>query len=149
MLSVASRLFCESTTAGQFATLIAGRADASGRVEIVSAGHPPALLLHCDGITRIESSGFPLGMFSDAHFVTQKLEVCPGDSLLFYSDGVTESRGAAGDEYGVERLASFAKNKRGCAPADLVAGCMGELRSFTGGQPRADDVTMMALQRAA
>jgi len=149
MLSVASRLFCESTTAGQFATLIAGRADANGGVEIASAGHPPALLLHCNGVTRIESGGFPLGMFSDAHFVTQKLEVCPGDALLFYSDGVTESRGVAGEEYGVERLSKFAEQKRSATPAELVAGCMGELRSFSGAEPRTDDVTVMALRRAA
>jgi phosphoserine phosphatase RsbU/P len=149
MFTVASRLFCESTTAGQFATLIAGRADASGNLEIASAGHPPALLLHCNGITRIESGGFPLGMFSDAHFVTQRLEVCPGDALLFYSDGVTESRGASGEEYGVERLSRFAEKRRGSPPADLVASCLAELRDFSAAQPRSDDVTMMALRRAA
>jgi sigma-B regulation protein RsbU (phosphoserine phosphatase) len=149
MLAVASRLFCESTTAGQFATLVAGRADASGHLEIASAGHPPALLLHCNGVTRIESGGFPLGMFSDAHFVTQKLEACPGDALLFYSDGVTESRGVSGDEYGVERLAKFAEKRRGSPPAELVASCLSELRSFSGAQPRSDDVTVMALRRAA
>ena len=149
MLEVAGRLFCESTTAGQFATLIAGRADASGNLEIASAGHPPALLLHCNGVTRIESGGFPLGMFRDAPFVTQKLEVCPGDALLFYSDGVTESRGASGEEYGVERLSQFAQKKRGSRPADLVTSCLAELRDFSASQPRSDDVTMMALQRAA
>src|SRR5271168_3639668 len=108
MLAVASRLFCESTTAGQFATLVAGRADASGDLEIASAGHPPALLLHNNGITRIESGGFPLGMFSDARFVSQKLALRPGDALLFYSDGVTESRSAEGEEYGLERLSQLA-----------------------------------------
>ena len=149
MLSVASRLFCESTTAGQFATLIAGRADANGCVEIASAGHPPALLLHCNGVTRIESGGFPLGMFSDARFVTQKLEVCPGDALLFYSDGVTESRGASGEEYGVDRLTKFAEQKRNSTPAEMVAGCMSDLRAFSGGERRTDDVTVMALRRAA
>jgi len=149
MLAVASRLFCESTTAGQFATLVAGRADASGNVEIASAGHPPVLLLHPAGVTRIESGGFPLGMFSDARFVTQKLEVRPGDALLFYSDGVTESRSGSGEEYGVERLAQFAEKRRGTAPVDLVASCLGELKAFSGAQPRTDDVTLMALRRAA
>ena len=149
MLSVASRLFCESTTAGQFATLIAGRADASGNLEIASAGHLPALLLHCDGVARIESGGFPLGMFSDAHFVTQKLQVCPGDALLFYTDGVTESRSEAGEEYGVERLSKVAATKRTAGPKEIVSSCLGELRGFAGSQARTDDATLMAVRRAA
>ncbi|HKO05865.1 MAG TPA: SpoIIE family protein phosphatase, partial [Candidatus Acidoferrales bacterium] len=149
MLAVASRLFCESTLSGQYATLVAGRADGSGTLEIAGAGHPPALLLGSGGVTRIESSGFPLGMFSDAHFTTQKLEFRPGDALLFYSDGVTESRSPSGEEYGVSRLAQFAGTRRGSAPADLVSACLGELRAFAGSQPRADDVTLMALRRAA
>jgi sigma-B regulation protein RsbU (phosphoserine phosphatase) len=88
-------------------------------------------------------------MFSDAHFKTQELDFRPGDALLFYSDGVTESRSPAGEEYGVARLAQFAQTQRGSAPADLVSACLGELREFSGAQPRADDVTMMALRRAA
>ncbi len=149
MLAVASRLFCESTVAGQYATLVAGRADSRGHVELAGAGHPPALLLGESGVTRIESSGFPLGMFSDAHFTTQNFELRPGDALLFYSDGVTESRGASGEEFGVGRLQQFADSRRGTAPAELVAGCFAELRSFSGSQPRTDDVTLMALRRAA
>jgi sigma-B regulation protein RsbU (phosphoserine phosphatase) len=148
MLAVASRLFCETTISGQFATLIAGRADGAGRLEVASAGHPPALLLLSRGVTRIESGGVPLGMFSDTHFTTQKFDLRRGDALLFYSDGVTESRSDSGEEYGVDRLSRFAEKQRGSAPADLVSACLGELRAFAGAQPRADDVTMMALRRA-
>lgn len=149
MLAVASRLFCESTSAGQYATLIAGRADTTGRVELASAGHPPAFLLREGGVTRVESSGFPLGMFSDALFGTHNFELRPGDSLLFYTDGITESRSAAGEEFGVGRLEQLAGNRRGVSPADLVGQCFTELRSFSGSQPRADDVTLMALRRTA
>ena len=147
MLAVASRLLCESTAAGQYATLVAGRADSAGHVELAGAGHPPALLLGDAGVTRIESSGFPLGMFSDFQFTTLKFVLRPGDALLFYSDGVTESRSASGEEFGVNRLARFAENRRGSAPADLVAACFSELHSFSGAQPRTDDMTLMALRR--
>ncbi|HVN07544.1 MAG TPA: SpoIIE family protein phosphatase [Patescibacteria group bacterium] len=149
MVTTASRLFCESTVAGQYATLMAGRADPQGHVELASAGHPPALLIGKSGVTRIESSGFPLGMFCDAKFPTQNFELGPGDALLFYSDGITESRGATGEEFGVNRLERVAANHRGAAPAELVDGCIAELRAFSGTQPRTDDVTMMALRRAA
>jgi len=147
MLSIASRLFCESTAAGQYATLVAGRANSAGHIELASAGHPPALLLDAAGVTRVESSGFPLGMFTDASFSTRCFDLRPGDSLLFYSDGVTESRNAGGEEFGVPRLEQFAANRRGHAPSDLVGQCFTELRSFSGSQPRTDDVTVMALRR--
>ncbi len=149
MLSIASRLFCESTAAGQYATLIAGRADSAGHLELAGAGHPPGFLLRDAGVTRIESSGFPLGMFTEARFSTQCFDLRPGDALLFYSDGVTESRNGAGEEFGIPRLEQFAGNRRGASPADLVGACFAELRSFSGSQPRADDITLMALRRTA
>ena len=149
MVTTASRLFCESTVAGQYATLVAGRADSRGNVELASAGHPPALLIGHAGIQRIESSGFPLGMFCDAKFPTQKFELRPGDVLLFYSDGITESRGDGGEEFGVNRLERLAESRRGASAEALVDGCIADLRTFAGSQPRTDDVTMMALRRAA
>jgi len=149
MMALANRLFCQSTISGQFATLVAGRADSSGRIELVSAGHPPILVLGHDGLSRVESSGFPLGMFCEAQFPAQSLKIEPGESLLFYSDGVTESRNASGEEYGVERLAEFSERNRRHVPAQLVDSCLAELRAFAGAQPRNDDLTLMALGRAA
>jgi phosphoserine phosphatase RsbU/P len=149
MMLLANSLFCQSTISGQFATLVAGRADARGHIEIVSAGHPPILVLGGDEVSRIESGGLPLGMFCDTCFPTQSLELQPGQSLLFYSDGVTESRNPAGEEYGVERLAQFSSRNCRHSPAELVGSCLQELREFSAAQPRSDDLTMMALRRAA
>jgi serine phosphatase RsbU (regulator of sigma subunit) len=59
----ANRLLCESTTAGQFATLVCGRAARSGEVEISSAGHCPVLAIRDGDIPRFESTGMPLGCF--------------------------------------------------------------------------------------
>lgn len=149
MMALANRQFCQSTISGQFATLVAGRADAAGRVELVSAGHPPILVLGRDGVHRVESSGFPLGMFCETSFPAQTLELQPGDSLLFYSDGVTESRNDAGEEYGLERLAEFSTRHGRKAPEQLVGSCLEDVRAFAGAQPRSDDLTLMALRRAA
>jgi len=64
MMDHANRLFCESTTAGQFATLIVGCASPEGRVEYVSAGHLPLLHLSPSGVRSREATGVPLGMFA-------------------------------------------------------------------------------------
>jgi sigma-B regulation protein RsbU (phosphoserine phosphatase) len=63
MMGRANRLLCESTTAGQFATLVCGRAARSGEVEISSAGHCPVLAIRDGDIPRFESTGMPLGCF--------------------------------------------------------------------------------------
>jgi sigma-B regulation protein RsbU (phosphoserine phosphatase) len=149
MMQVANGVFCESTIPGQFATLVCGRADRSGRLELSSAGHPPGLVVGRGGVSRAESAGFPLGMFRDARYTTQTFELQTGDALLLYSDGVTESRNASGEEYGVERLACFMENRQGTPSADLVRACQDDLRAFSGGTRGTDDVTLMALRRAA
>src|ERR1700681_3956063 len=98
MVQDANRIFCESTLAGQFATIVVGRATRDGSVEFVSAGHLPVLHIHCDGATPKDSTGVPLGMFCDAHFPVHQLKVADGDTLLLYTDGLTEARNRAGAE---------------------------------------------------
>src|SRR6202041_3326420 len=62
LMEMANRMFCESTIAGQFATLVCGRAGQCGEIEIASAGHFPVLLSSKDGVKHLEATGLPLGM---------------------------------------------------------------------------------------
>ncbi|HYZ52731.1 MAG TPA: GAF domain-containing SpoIIE family protein phosphatase [Streptosporangiaceae bacterium] len=76
------------------------------RVELASAGHPGAAVLRADGaISFTSGGGNPLGLFGDGETRTEQLSLSPGDTLLFYSDGVTEMRAADGTLYGTARLA--------------------------------------------
>src|SRR5204862_4679633 len=104
MVEDANRIFCESTLAGQFATLVVGRAAQDGSVEFVSAGHLPVLHIHGDGATPKNSTGVPLGMFCNARFPLHRLTLAPGDTLFLYTDGLTEARNRAGAEYGLQRI---------------------------------------------
>jgi phosphoserine phosphatase RsbU/P len=104
MVEAANRVFCESTLAEHFATLIVGCAAHDGSVEFVNAGHMPLLHICTDAVRAESATGFPLGMFPDARFPSRHIFLDPGDSLLMYTDGVTEARNAADEEYGVDRL---------------------------------------------
>ena len=86
-----NHVFCESTIAGQYATLICGRAGASGEIEIGSAGHFPALLIEKNGVRKISSTGLPLGMFAKSQYTIDRLHLGPGDSLVLYTDGISEA----------------------------------------------------------
>ncbi len=92
----ASRVFCESTLPTHFATLVCGRAAASGEVEVCNAGHPPPLLLRRDEVLPIEPTGLLLGAFCDEQFATSRIRVDPGQSILLFTDGLTEARNESG-----------------------------------------------------
>ena len=148
MVGVANRIFAESTMAGQFATLVVGRAAHDGSVELVSAGHLPLLHL-CAGETKSRSAtGVPLGMFATTNFPVFSFSVQAGDSLLIYTDGLSEARNAAGEEYGLHRVRAIADGHRTKPPAELISNCLSDLHTFTAGMKPADDLTMLALQRA-
>lgn len=148
MMSLANRVFCESIMAGQFATLVAGRATRSGEVEIVNAGHCPALVMKENSVTALGSTGFPLGMFCDGLATAQSMKLNPGETLFLYTDGLSETPNAAGGQYGDERLARFLTESQTLAPEELVAACLSDLGRFGSGAAPADDLTVMAIQRA-
>jgi phosphoserine phosphatase RsbU/P len=147
MMARANRLLCESTAAGQFATLVCGRVTPSGEVEISSAGHCPVLALRDGEVARFESTGMPLGMFCEGDYPSQQTKLEPGDSLFLFTDGASETRDASGGEFGVDRLAKLIGSQRTLAPEALAAACLKELRHFSLGAPKTDDLTLLVLRR--
>jgi phosphoserine phosphatase RsbU/P len=148
MVEDANRIFCESTLAGQFATLVAGRAAHDGSVEFVSAGHLPVLHIHSGGTTPKDSTGVPLGMFCDTRFPVHRLTLAHGDTLFLYTDGLTEARNLAGEEYGLRRIHKFAARHAGIEAAGLISKCLEDLLSFGEGFKQTDDLTLLVVRRA-
>jgi sigma-B regulation protein RsbU (phosphoserine phosphatase) len=144
----ANRIFCESTLAGQFATLVVGRAAHNGSVEFISAGHLPVLHIHGDGATPKDSTGVPLGMFCDTRFPVHRLTLAHGDVLFLYTDGLTEARNRAGAEYGLHRIRTLAARHTRMLPAGLISECLQDLLTFREGLKQTDDLTLLAVRRA-
>jgi len=143
----ASRLFCESTLPTHYATLVCGRADTAGEVEILNAGHLPPLLLRGGDVTLIEATGLPLGIFCNEQFTSQRFRMRAGETLFLFTDGLSESRDHAGSEYSAERLRDLLCRHHDLLPDELISACLRDLRDFCGGAPRFDDLTVMALRR--
>jgi phosphoserine phosphatase RsbU/P len=148
MVEDANRIFCESTLAGQFATLVVGRVAHDGSAEFVNAGHLPVLHIHGDGVTPKDSTGVPLGMFCNTRFPVHRLTLAHGDTLFLYTDGLTEARNSAGAEYGLRRIQTLAARHTGIEPAGLISECLGDMLSFQEGMKQTDDLTLLALRRA-
>ncbi|HYL67687.1 MAG TPA: SpoIIE family protein phosphatase [Candidatus Limnocylindria bacterium] len=148
MIETANRVFCESTFAGQYATLICGSAGRTGELELASAGHLPALLVRRDGVKRIGATGLPLGLFSSSRYAVQRVRLEPGDSLLLFTDGISEANNSAGDEYGVKRLSNVAGERHRWNPQELLTECLKDLKAHTSGARQTDDQTLMVIHRS-
>ena len=149
LLEMANRLFCESTIAGQYATLICGSIGRNGEIEIASAGHNPALLVSQDGVRQIGATGLPLGLFRTSRYAVSRARLTLNDSLLLYTDGISEAHGASGDEYGINALSVAAGRRYGWTPQELVAACLSDVEKHCAGARQADDQTLMVIQRSA
>ena len=121
IMARANRLFCESTLTSHYATLVCGRAQPGGDVEVASAGHCPPLRIRGAETLSLEATGLPLGLFCSSEFTTHRLHLEPGDCLLLYSDGLVEARNLDGSEYGGERLQEAAVSAARHVGSRLVA----------------------------
>jgi sigma-B regulation protein RsbU (phosphoserine phosphatase) len=149
MVEAANRIFSESTLAGQYATLVVGRASRDGSVEFVSAGHLPLLHIRAGQARSEGATGVPLGMFTNVRFPVHRLSLNLGDALLIYTDGLTEARNSAGEEYGIHRVKNVAALQRTTAPDDVISECLSDLHTFAAGTKPTDDLTLLAIRRAA
>jgi sigma-B regulation protein RsbU (phosphoserine phosphatase) len=145
----ANRIFCESTISADYATLVCGRAGKSGEVEVCNAGHCPPLLVQASDVTNLEATGLPLGIFSSAEYSAQKVRLDSGDSLLLYTDGLTEAQDKADAEYGAQRLVKLVKGCCDLPPQALTGACLKDVRTFLSGVPRTDDLTIMVIRRVS
>ncbi|MBZ5562231.1 MAG: SpoIIE family protein phosphatase [Acidobacteriia bacterium] len=148
LVARASRIFCESTMSSLFATLVCGRAGSAGDIEICNAGHCAALLWQNGQVSRIAASGVPLGMFCEGEYVSETLPFTPGDTLLLYTDGISEARAANQEEYGERRLAEVLAGSPASSLPALIQVSLENLKAFRGGVPLHDDLTLLAIRRS-
>jgi len=144
----ANQVFCESTLTSQYATLVCGRATATGEVELCNAGHCTPLLLRGDEVRRLETTALPLGMFCDTSYNTERVTLHAGDTLVLYTDGLSEASGDSGSEYGLERLSRLLSENRELPVDDLAGACLDDVAELVGEAPRNDDLTLILMRRA-
>jgi sigma-B regulation protein RsbU (phosphoserine phosphatase) len=146
LLTHANRLFCEGKLPMQYATLVFGYSSPAGKLQLVNAGHLPALVVRGNQVTRMESDSLPLGLFCDQQYAAATANLRLGDMVVLYTDGVTEAQDLRGQEYGVAKLQSLFEDGTLTCPEQVVEACRGCLQEFRGNAERADDETLLAIQ---
>jgi PAS domain S-box-containing protein len=115
------------------------------RVVLSSGGHPPPVVVSRDGELRRPVRSSPLlGAFDDARFADQEVPVGPGDTVLLYTDGVTETPGSD-DRFGLARLQELVREHAQDSPAQILAALDAALEQFQRGE-HADDIAALALR---
>lgn len=151
-----NRFLCEHAEVGRFATLFFGVLDSTGHLEFINAGHPSPLLLRGSEVTEafIEGS-VPVGLLPDATYEAVRVKLEPGDTIVLFSDGVTEAMDPNEQMFGVSRLCQTLAGLRDAPLDHLQRTVMESVENFARGAHQADDITLMlvryraAAQRAA
>lgn len=141
--------FCQSSLPAQFVTLVIGKATRSGEVQLVNAGHAPVLFMHKNSIEALPATGVPLGLFCGMEApppaTIVQLQASHGPMLFLYTDGVTETRGVDGSEYG-DRLQTILLRRADTVLSDTISAVLDDLRAFSPDSKLADDRTVLALR---
>src|SRR5258705_2069690 len=142
-----NRLFFENTSDGAYATLFFGEYDdRQKRLRYVNCGHLPALLLRADHtIVKLEATCTVLGLFDKWDCDVEERQLQLGDTLVIYTDGVTESSHEHEEQFGEERLIATLERHQECASRELIAAVIEEVQRFSPHEQQ-DDITLIAAQ---
>jgi serine phosphatase RsbU (regulator of sigma subunit)/pSer/pThr/pTyr-binding forkhead associated (FHA) protein len=134
-----------------FVTAFAGWLDpATGRLAVCNAGHNPPFLVRADGRTEpVTAGGGPaLGVFDDQAYAEENIRLAPGEALVVYTDGATDARSPAGEQFGLARVErTIQESARSHASASrLVDDLFRSLQAFETSAAQEDDITLLALR---
>ncbi|MDF9717856.1 SpoIIE family protein phosphatase [Nocardioides sp. ChNu-153] len=134
-----------------FATAVCGRLrrrpDGAVDLDLTNAGHPPPIVLRRDGrLEYVESNGPALGVFEEAAYTSARVVLQPGDTLVCYTDGITEARGAE-DMFGEDGIAAALAGLGGAPSSAIVERLAVSVSAFVDGDAHdRDDVAVVAVQ---
>lgn len=139
----------QSDDIAPYFTMVYGYLDGvTGRGALCQAGHPYPLLSRADGrCERLGQGGFAVGMFDDVPYDSVPFALAPGDRLILYSDGVTDCRSPAGEEFGLERLRQAAVAHHEAPLAALGSGLDEALARWRGRGEIEDDISLLVFER--
>ncbi|HTS27484.1 MAG TPA: SpoIIE family protein phosphatase [Bryobacteraceae bacterium] len=148
LLRSVNRIFYENTGESAYATLFFAEYEcATGQIRYANCGHLPPLILRQDGtLEKLDSTCTVVGLFKEWDCAIDERRLFAGDTLVLYTDGITESYNAADEEFGEQRLIDAIRRHRGLPPRSLIASIVEEVQRFSPNVQH-DDITLMVARR--
>jgi len=142
-------LTCQNTGQDKFITFFwASLNRATREFRYVNAGHNPPFLLRADGsIKRLDVGGIILGLMKTlSPYQEESVTLNSGDTIVMFTDGVSEAMNAKEEDFTEERLEALLKTVRSESPAKIIEAVRKALDQYTHGTPQSDDITMLVLK---
>jgi len=155
LLTSVNRLFYENSDDASYATLFfADYDDSTRKLRYANCGHLPPLLVRTSGSSQDQVSEAPkvewlhstctvMGLFEDWHCEIAEVELAPGDTLVLYTDGVTEAANTEGEEFGKSRLLDTLANHSHLPVMPLLQAAVAAVQQFSSGGDQQDDITLV------
>jgi sigma-B regulation protein RsbU (phosphoserine phosphatase) len=120
--------------------------DEKQTLQIANAGAVQPIFCRGGQVETVQAEGFPLGMFNDVHYEEFTLSTRPGDTIIFFSDGIVDAVNEQEEMFGDERLTALVTREIGNTAEGMVEAIYQELSAFQGGKERFDDETVVVLK---
>ena len=139
----------DNIPSNRFITLFIAELDPqTGIINYINAGHNPPLVGRADGkVEQLDSGGFPLGIMPMADYEVGQLQLAASESLVIYSDGVSEAVNLKDEEFGMERLSQVVSGNIKSSASGLRDKVESALSAFTQTAPANDDITLVIVKR--
>ena len=141
----------ENSPPNKYLTLFYGALDPeTGTLTYSNGGHNPPILVRRSGeVIMLDEGGLPVGLMQSAEYCEDSIEFQPGDALVIYSDGITESVNDRDEEFGEEKLIEVLRNNLHRSASGIRDRIDEALSRFVGTTPPVDDMTLMIIKRNA
>jgi serine phosphatase RsbU (regulator of sigma subunit) len=138
-----NKALCRRGLESRFVTLMYGSVAAAGQLTYCNAGHNPPFVIGKAGVRRLEAGGPVIGLLEFAPYDQESVQLDSGDTIVIFSDGVSEALSSTGEEFGDNRLLETVQTAGPLGVQGLVEHVIGAVRIFTRGAAQSDDITVM------
>ncbi len=150
VFSHVNRFLCDHSEIGRYATMFFGILDDQGHLEYINAGHPSPFLIRRGVAEDIFNEGsYPVGLVPEAEYTAVGVQLEPGDTLVLFSDGVTEAMDPAEQLFGVPRLRDCLTGHMQTPLEELQQTVLQSVENFARGASQADDLTLLLVRYRA
>jgi serine phosphatase RsbU (regulator of sigma subunit) len=146
-----NRFLCNHAEVGRYATMFFGILDEQGALDYINAGHPSPILIRRNGSAdeAFTEGSFPVGLVPEAEYATARVKLEPGDTLVLFSDGVTEAMDPQEDMFGMPRLVKLLTGHNETPLDELQKLVLEAVENFAHGTSQADDLTLLLVRYRA
>ena len=149
-ISTVNNMLCDESVDSMFVTVFYGIYNLNtGIIDFTNAGHNPPYILHADGSVEMLKSecNLVLGAIEGMPFKNESLQLEKGDTLVTYTDGVTEAENIDHQQFGESRLEETLAGLKGATSEAIVTAVNAKVKEFAGEAPQSDDITLLVIRR--